>query len=151
MKRPHRRHGLRFHPLYSVWNGMMNRCHNPNDPNWENYGGRGIYVCKRWHRLENFIVDMSPRPNKLSLDRIDNNKNYSKDNCRWASRIEQSNNTRQNVLLEHNGEKLTLAEWGRKLGINRNTFKKRYRNGWEVSKIIETPVNTARATKGVRL
>lgn len=136
-----RRHGLRSHPLYGVWNGMMNRCHNSNDVSWRKYGARGITVCKRWTRIENFILDMYPRPEGTSLERINNSKGYSKSNCKWATPIEQGNNTRRNVYLVLGKEKMTLAQWARKIGMSRNTLKKRWRMGWEPLKILTTPVS----------
>jgi len=131
-------HGLRWHPSYTSWNGMLDRCYGKTNPGYPRYGGRGIKVCKRWHSVENFILDMGIRPEGMQIDRIDNDGNYSPSNCRWATRLEQANNTSRNVFLEHNGERKTLAEWSRELKINRNTLKKRYRIGWPVHKILET-------------
>lgn len=85
--------GLTKHPLYNIWISMLKRCYNPNDVSFPNYGARGIDVCKRWWSLKNFISDMGNR-NGLSLDRKDNDKGYSPDNCRWATYSEQANNKR---------------------------------------------------------
>jgi hypothetical protein len=82
--------------LYRAWISMRSRCNNPKTPQWKDYGGRGIRVCKRWDSFENFAADMGPHPGKgLTLDRINNAKNYCKFNCQWATRIQQGRNTRR--------------------------------------------------------
>lgn len=97
---------------------------------FKNYGARGIRVCKRWLKFENFYEDMGDPPtSKHSLDRIDNNKGYNKKNCRWATPREQCNNKRNNKFIEHNGRKLTLSQWGRELGINWFTILSRLNRG----------------------
>ena len=135
------RHGLRWHSAYPTWNGMMDRCYNPKNTGWKNYGGRGIKVCKRWHSVKYFVSDMGEKPVGYSIDRIDNNSNYSPSNCRWATRLEQCNNLRKNVRLSYQGRSLTLAEWSREIGMNRNTLKKRWRLGWSATRIIEAPID----------
>ena len=106
------------HPLYHTWYGMLARCQNPKAQSYRNYGGRGITVCDRWHKFENFYADMGDRPsNKHSIDRIDVDGPYSPENCRWATWEEQANNKRNTVWIEFQGERLSAAQWGRRLGV----------------------------------
>ena len=112
---------------------MISRCTLPNLTAYRNYGGRGITVCDRWrHSFENFYADMGARPAKMSLDRIDVNGNYEPGNCRWATKAEQSTNTRRNHVIEFAGERLTLGEWEHRLGVRRGIVSSRLQRGWAV-------------------
>ncbi len=90
------KHGMTGTPTFSSWANMINRCKNPKCDRWLCYGGRGISVCKRWLKFENFYKDMGVRPKGLTLDRINNDGNYTPSNCRWATNIQQANNKRRN-------------------------------------------------------
>ena len=129
--------------IYGIWGAMLRRCRNPRCKAYPDYGGRGIAVCDRWLRFENFFEDMGERPDGSSLDRIDNDEGYSPENCRWRSLTEQGNNKRNNVLIEHGGEFLTPAEWSRRTGIKDATIRQRIRLGWTVSRALglEAPLD----------
>lgn len=101
------------------WGSMIHRCHCENDPYYHNYGGRGISVCERWRNsLTDFAADMGPRPSpKHEIDRINNNGNYEPGNCRWATRIEQSRNRRDNQWIEFGGRRMIAADWAKELGL----------------------------------
>ena len=126
--------------LYSVWNMMKQRCTDPNNKAYKNYGGRGITVCKEWcdsyekfreWALENGY-DKDAAHGKSTIDRIDNEKGYSPDNCRFVDAKTQARNTRTNRFIEYNGETKTLAEWGEETGIYCLTIHYRLKNGWSV-------------------
>lgn len=95
---------------YRIWAAMKRRCTNPNVKAWKDYGGRGIKVCERWRRFENFLSDMGPRPAGLTLDRINHDGHYEPWNCRWATYKEQANNTRGNRLISVGERMLTLTQ-----------------------------------------
>jgi len=112
---------------YFIWSAMKDRCFNTNNKAYKNYGGRGITVSENWiNNYPQFISDMGFRPSKKhTLERIDNNQSYCKENCRWATRQEQMSNTRRNVYITHDGITLTQAQWARKLGIDARTISSR--------------------------
>jgi len=124
----------------SIWRDMKSRCQNPKNTAFKNYGGRGISVCDRWMNFDNFLSDMGPRPGNLTLDRIDNNKNYEPENVRWATRKQQNNNTRANRLVEYNGKKQTVSQWSEELNISRATILDRLNNGHSVEYCFNTAV-----------
>ena len=100
-------------PAHASWVAMLTRCNNPNHEAYERYGGRGIKVCSDWLVFENFYRDMGARPDGLTLDRIDSNGNYELNNCRWATRKEQSNNISTNRYVTFDGQKVTVADYAR--------------------------------------
>lgn len=131
------RHGFYHHPLWKVHRRMMDRCYDNKDRAYHRYGGRGIYVDQSWHSLGQFIADMGERPDGMSLERIDNNGPYSKENCRWATSKDQCRNRRSNRIIEFNGISKTLVEWSEITGINRTTITNRLeRYGYSVEKAL---------------
>lgn len=134
-----RTHGMRYTRLYGIWHGIKQRCLNPNAEEYKWYGARGITICDAWlHSFEAFYADMGDPPSDVhSIERNDTNGNYEPNNCRWATHLEQMNNTRANVFIEYNGEKKTLAEWARALNVPRATMYYRHRQGWTAAEIIE--------------
>src|SRR6185295_7353535 len=117
---------------YRAWRCMIQRCERPHNPSYPLYGGRGITICESWHKFDNFLADMGEAPPEKSLDRINNNAGYSKENCRWATPRQQSANTRRNKFFEFRGERLHLPDWSRRLGVNLQTLTSRVnRNGYE--------------------
>lgn len=140
-KEIHRTHGQSEIPEYGVWSTMIQRCTNQNDKKYASYGGRGISVCERWLKFENFIADMSQRPSvKHSLDRTDNDLGYSKENCCWATRTEQQNNTRRNVHMTIDGKTLTIAQWSRLSNVWCGVIRYRFNHGWAEKAAVWTPV-----------
>lgn len=115
---------------------MLDRCENASAPDFPRYGGRGITVCESWHALDNFTRDVGPKPPGMSLDRRDNDRGYSPDNCRWATASEQSSNRRSNRLIEFNGKRQTLAKWSSETGIGRVLISHRLRAGWSVEEAL---------------
>lgn len=132
--------GLSGSATYSVWCGMRSRCSNPRNAYYAYYGGRGIQVCERWQKFENFVTDMGAKPDGLTLDRIDNSRGYEPGNCRWVSRRIQQNNRRNNRILTYMGKTATIAEWASALGMKFNTLHNRLDTGWSVAKALATPV-----------
>lgn len=131
-------HGLRKTPEYAVWNTMLSRCHNINSEKYKDYGGRGIAVCAEWHVFENFIKDMGFRPSKHhSIERINNSENYCKENCRWATRIEQQNNKRNNVKITLDGVTKSAKEWASLTGLSYKLIHSRHKKGWPAEKILQ--------------
>jgi hypothetical protein len=111
-------HGLSKTKIYMIWSAMIQRCENPDNKGFKNYGGRGITVCERWHDFENFYSDMGDRPTGKSIERKDNNGAYSPENCVWANRSDQNSNTRRNHFLEFGGVTDTMSGWARRIGID---------------------------------
>jgi hypothetical protein len=111
--------------MRNALNMSKQRCRNPNNRDYKYYGGRGIKVCDRWDNFDNFLSDMGMRPEGMTLERKDNDKDYEPENCRWATRAEQSLNTRKTTNVTYEGITRTLSEWAQITGIARTTLKAR--------------------------
>lgn len=135
------RHGRVGTREYLSWQKMKSRCLNTGDKAFPNYGGRGITICEQWLGalgFETFWKNLGPRPSiKHSLDRIDNNGDYSPENCRWATAQEQANNRRSNVLLNFAGKTMNMSQWAKVLGIDKDIIQSRLkRRGWSVERAL---------------
>lgn len=137
-------HGMAGTRTHRIWRAMLTRCTNPRIPQYKDYGGRGIGVCKRWRKFENFYADMGACPDGLSIDRRNNSKGYSPGNCYWATRAEQNRNARSNRNLTMNGVTLVAAEWARRMGLSKSAIYVRLNNGWSVEKTLTTPKRGAK-------
>jgi hypothetical protein len=139
------RHGGKHTRLYTIWCGMKNRCFNPNEPAYPNYGGRGITVCDRWLDFSKFREDMGQPEPGMFIERVDNDKGYEPSNCIWADRKTQNRNKRDVRRLTINGQTKTLPEWAEVAGISLKTFKARLETGWPPHLAITVPLITKRA------
>ena len=132
-------HGQRQTKEYVIWADLRKRCRNKKWKDYKNYGGRGITVCDRWERFENFLEDMGLRPEGLSIDRINNDGNYEPDNCRWATSKQQNRNRRSSHLLSHRGETHCIVEWAEILDINAETLYTRINKlKWPIEKALQS-------------
>ena len=123
-------HGLSRIPEYNTWVNIHQRCNNPNTSCYNKYGAKGITVCKRWDKFENFLADMGKKPTpKHTIDRIDSRGNYTPSNCRWATMLEQQSNRRFNLFITYRGETLVIPEWSRRTGVPIETIRQRLKKG----------------------
>lgn len=133
-------------PTYNSWRGMIERCTNPSNISYKNYGGKGIKVYQSWLVFENFLSDMGEAPAGMTIERISIEGNYEPNNCKWASRHEQSRNHSRNVNITCYGRTQCLQDWANEVGINSWTIHCRvFKRNWSVKKALETP------TKGKKI
>lgn len=129
--------------LYWIWAAMIQRCHNPANKGYKNYGGRGIRVCERWHTYANFAADVCPRPDGLTLDRPRNNEDYGPDNFRWADRFVQAGNRRFCIMVPDGTESVPLKEYCRRHAMPYRPVVKRIQNrGWSLEDALTVPVGS---------
>ena len=144
-------HGMARTKIYRAWVGMRSRCNNPKDKDYASYGGRGIKICEHWNDFANFYQDVGNRPDGHTLDRKDNDGDYSPDNFRWATKSEQCNNQRAPKsarLITYQGESLSLRQWTKRLGINHSRTKWRLRMHWTIDRAFTAPVSPPGAPIG---
>lgn len=134
------KHGMRNTSVYRTWSSMRTRCLNPNTPAFSHYGARGITIDKAWDDFSQFYEDMGDVPKGMTLDRIDNNQGYSKDNCRWSTKKTQAINRRSTKFVFFNGENKSVSDWARSIGIRIDTLHYRLSHGWSVEKALTTKV-----------
>lgn len=138
-----RTHGMANHPAYWVWRSMVDRCRLPTHQAWKNYGGRGITVSDDWLEFQKFWADMGPTYKKgLTLDRVDNEKGYCKENCRWATSRTQAQNRRNTVEVDGK----PLSQWSRETGIGLSTLYYRYSKGLRGNDLFTTSKTVGQGT-----
>ena len=129
--------------LYRIWGDMKQRCYNKNNLNFKNYGGRGIVICDEWKnsyiKFKEWAIKNGYNDD-LTIEITDVNGNYCPENCKWATQLEQANNTRTNRMITFNGETLTWTQWNKKLGFKRGVLEYRLKKGWSIEKALTTPL-----------
>ncbi len=132
-------HGFSGTKEHAIWKSIIQRCINPRNASYKNYGQKGITICEEWRNsFEAFFRDMGTKPEKMSIDRIDNTRSYSKDNCKWSTNKEQQNNKSSNRILILNGRSQNLQEWANELGMNHKMLRRRVRLGWTDVAVLTT-------------
>tara|TARA_R110002096_G_scaffold66682_1_gene162143 strand:- start:9361 stop:10032 length:672 start_codon:yes stop_codon:yes gene_type:complete len=135
-------------PEYRSWQDMKKRCENPNSKDSKNYSERGISVCERWSKYENFIEDMGVKPSsEYTLERKDNDSGYSPENCVWATRQEQNKNKRTNVTITIDGATKCLSDWAKESCVTRETIHARVKKGWSYEDAIMTPAGKTKLSE----
>ena len=139
----HLKHGLSHTRIDNIYKSMIDRCNNSKSYNYLNYGARGITVCDEWKKDKTKFFKWAYENNyqsNLTLDRKDNTKGYSPENCRWVTYKVQNNNKRSNKYIEAFGECKTLSQWSESTGIKLGTLWSRLKKGWEIEKALTTPL-----------
>ena len=132
---------------FRSWVGMRDRCRNPLNQSYARYGGRGIDICVRWDEFLNFLADMGKCPKRKSLDRIDNDKGYSPENCRWATSSQQARNRRTSRIITFRGATKHVIEWAVLIGVPVSTLNVRFQRGWSIEAALTTPLMTQYSRK----
>lgn len=125
---------------YRSWEAIKKRCNRPSDPDYKNYGGRGIKVCQAWaNSFEQFLMDVGECPPGMTIERINNEGDYCPGNVRWATRTEQGRNKRSNVIVTVLGKTGCVSEIAEHFGVNYQLFRTRLANGWNPDEAALTP------------
>lgn len=134
-------HGMSSTTLYRVWRSMHSRCSNAKQISFANYGQRGITVCQEWSSFERFVSDMGIPAPGMTIDRIDPNEGYSKQNCRWADWKTQQRNRRNNRIITYQGRSQCIAAWAEEFGMPTHSLHQRLKRGWSIDKALTTPLD----------
>ena len=140
----HPTHGLSDTPTHNTWVKINQRCSNPNNPSWKNYGGRGITVCDRWKEsFKNFLEDMGIKPKgRFSIGRINNDGNYEPENCEWEDDLTQANNRRDNHLITYRNRTQTISQWAREYNISCKVLADRITKcKWPIEQALTEPIH----------
>lgn len=141
IKPPNFKHGDSNSRLYNIYQGMKDRCYNKNGKDYKDYGARGIKICEEWFdsytSFKEWCLSNGYQDN-LTIDRINVNADYCPENCRWANITQQNNNKRTNILIEYRGQKLSLKQLSKLVGINYQTLYNRYKRGWPLERMIQS-------------
>jgi len=138
-------HGMKGTPIYSTWKAMNQRCRDANSSSYKYYGERGIKICKRWEKFENFYADMGERYEGMTLDRIDTNGDYCPENCRWATRKQQMRNMRRNRIIRYKDKDYCLSELAEEFEVSISTLWCRLEKGFSIEDALTTPVKHRRS------
>lgn len=143
------KHNLRYSEEYNTWRAMKSRCLNPKDPSYKNYGGRGIKIYDKWiNSFVEFYNDVGPQPTpEHTLDRKDNNGDYTPENCKWSTGKEQSNKKRNNIIINYNNETYTQTQLCEKYNIKVTTFKDRLKRGLTIEEALTLPLHPGKRIK----
>lgn len=143
-------HGMSNTPIYRVWRAMLSRCEMPNAKSYQDYGQRGICVCKEWHDASVFIewANVNGYEAGMEIDRIDVNGDYCPENCRFTSRTENANNKRNNKIIEYCGESKTLAEWARHFAVSYKNLSRNLLKGYTLEEAVERQRSGERTHRG---